>query len=367
MINLRVLWVSDFRPGTASGATSQAELCGIALKKSGVDVTFCQTPPLAIRGKKYVESETKGVPLLYPVRNMMDTVREVDPDVVMLHCFTDQLLNELPDIVRGYPTAVRVGINVLELLVTSGYPKNIPKVISFMQAADHIIAASENTKHVCEGLGCRSEDVTVIHTGIDPSKFEVADCADPTIAILGRIFPVKNHLTLLQAVKLVRKQFPAVELAITGSGQLTNLYERLIMLLLLSSNVKITGYMGDLKWLFREVSIFALPSLSENMPVSVLEAYASGVPCVLSDSGWGDTFKAALKARPDNPKEWADQLLKLLTDRDFYLEVRKRQMEELKQFTMDVITPQYVECFRKLSELSNFKVKRFNPRVKNED
>jgi len=364
---MRVLWISDFRTGVTSGATSQAEICGVALKESGVEVNFCQTPPLFIRGKKYVESETKGVPLFYPVRNMMDTVRKVDPDVVMLHCFTDQLLDEISDIVRGYPTVVRVGINVLELLVTGGYANNIPKIVSFMQAADHIIAASENTKNICEGLGCRSEDITVIHTGIDPSKFEIADCKDPTIAILGRIFPVKNHLTLLQAVKLVRKQFPNVELAITGSGQLTNVYEALIKLLLLSSHVKITGYMSDLKWLFREVSIFALPSFSENMPVSVLEAYASGVPCVLSDSGWGDTFKAALKARPDNPKEWADQFLKLLTDRDFYLKVRKRQMEELKQFTMNIVTPKYIECFKKLTELSKFKVKKFNPRVKNED
>lgn len=363
-MTLRLLWVSDFRKGVASGATSQAELCGISLKQKGVDVTFCQTPPLIIRGKKYVESETKGVPLLYPVMNIMDSVRKVDPDVIMLHCFTDQLLSEMPDIVRGYPTVIRVGINVVELLVTGGYPKKIPKIVSFMQAVDHIIAASENTKNICEGLGCRSEDITVIHTGIDPSKFEVADCKDPTIAILGRIFPVKNHLTLLQAIKLVRKQFPAVELAITGSGQLTNIYEALIKLLLLSSHVKITGYMSDLKRLFREVSIFALPSFSENMPVSVLEAYASGVPCILSDSGWGDTFKAALKARPDNPKEWAEQLLKLLTDRDFYLEVRKQQMEELKQFTMDVVTQKYLKCFKKLSKLSKFKVKQFNPKRK---
>jgi len=360
---MRVLWVSDFRTGVSSGATSQAELCGIALKEKGVDVIFCQTPPLTIRGKKYVESETKEVPLLYPVGNMMDTVRKVDPDVVMLHCFTDALLQELPDIVRAYPTAVRVGINVLELLVTPGYAKKIAQVIAFMQSVDYIIAASENTKNVCEGLGCRSEDITVIHTGIDPSKFEVANCKDPTIAILGRIFPVKNHLTLLQAIKLIRKDFPQVELAIAGAGRLNQMYQELIDLLLLSSQVKITGHMGDLQWLFREVSIFALPSISENMPAAVLEAYASGIPCVLSASGWGDTFQAALKASHDNPREWADQLLNLLTDRKFYLKVRKSQFKELRSFTMDKLAVKYIEIFDALAELKKYKVHDLNPRL----
>jgi glycosyltransferase involved in cell wall biosynthesis len=361
---MHVLWVSDFRTGVASGATSQAELCGIALKKSGVDVTFCQTPPLAIRGEKYVKTETKGVPLLYPARNMMDTVREVDPDVVMLHCFTDQLLTELPDLVRAYPTAVRVGINILELLVTPGYPRIIPQTISFMQMADHIVAASENTRHACEGLGCRSEDITVIHTAIDPKQFKVSNCTDPTIAVLGRVFPVKNHLTLLQAVKLIRKDFPKVELAISGEGRLTSMYQQLISLLLLDTQVKITGYMDDLSWLFREVSISALPSISENMPACVLESYASGIPCVLSDCGWGDTFQAALKAKHDSPREWADQLLRLLKDRKFYLKIRDRQFDELRKFTVEQMIPKYITLFQKLCELNKYKVKKTNPRVK---
>lgn len=362
---MHITWVSDFRKGTASGATSQAILCGKALKEAGLNVTFVNTTPVAMRTEdRYIKSEISGVPLLYPVKNLKNTLRKENPDVVLLHCFSEDVLRELNDITREFPTIVRVGINVLELLVTPGYAKKIPQAIHFMRSADHIVAASENTRHICEGLGCRPEDITVIHTAVDPTQFKVTKCQDPTLAILGRVFQVKNHLTLLEAVKLVRKDFPDVELAITGSGRLANLYSELIPNLLLAPRVKATGFMNDLEWLFREVSILALPSLSENMPFCVLEAYASGVPCVLSDSGWGDTFQAALKAKHDNPREWADQLLKLLTDRKFYLKVRKRQFKELQKFTVDKMVPKYLELFEKMMELNKYKVKRFSSRLK---
>lgn len=344
-----------------SGATSQAVLCGKTLKEIGVDVTFCQTPPMNIRGKDYIESETEGVPVVYPVGTLMKTVRSFEPDVVLVQVYTDQLVAELPELVRSYPTAIRVGVNVLELLVTTNYPRKLPGVVSFLQSADHVIAASRNTRNVLEGLGVDADDISVIETAVNPSDFPISTCNDPTIGILGRIFPVKNHLTLLQAIKLVRKKFPDVELAITGEGRLANIYEELIKLLLLETHVKITGYMSDLKWFFREISIFALPSISENLPMCVLEAYASGIPCVLSESGWGDTFQACLKARPDDPAAWARQLLRLLTDRDFYMDVREKQLEELKNFSLQTIIPKYVACFKMLVKRAKYKVKRFNP------
>jgi len=359
---MRVLWISDFRPLNPSGATSQAILCGKGLKDTGVDVIFCQTPPLNIRGEKYIESETEGVRLLYPIKNTIDTVRDVDPDVILIQCYTEHLLAELGNITREYPTALRVGINIHELILTPGYSKTIPKVIMFMRSVDHLIAASENTKNVLEGLGCRGEDISVIHTAVDLSRFQISSCTDPTIAVLGRVFPVKNHLTLIEAVKLVRKDFPHIELAIVGEGRLVKIYQDLINQLLLASQVKITGYMSDLNWLFREVSIFALPSFSENMPMAVLEAYASGIPCIISDSGWGNTFKVAMKAKPDNPREWADCILRLLTDRELYMEIRNRQLEEVKDFTIDKIVSKYISLFERLTELKKYKVKKFSPR-----
>jgi len=257
------------------------------------------------------------------------------------------LVGEVERISREYVFIPRVEINLLELLMSEPYQKAIPDVIKYLTSADHLIACSEAGKKVLQSIGCK--DITVIPTGIDPNMFKLSHCQEPAIGCLGRIMPVKNHLTLIQAFKLLRKDIPDSELIIVGGGNLVPVYAKIVELLGLQGQVGIFGYIESLDIFFNEIRVFVLPSFSEYLPQSVLEAYASGVPCVVSDAGWGDNFEAALKARPDCPWEWAEKLKLLLTDEELWRQVREKQLKELKEkFDINLIVEQYIELFKKL-------------------
>jgi glycosyl transferase family 1/glycosyl transferase family 4 len=80
------------------------------------------------------------------------------------------------------------------------------------------------------------------------------------------------------------------------------------------------GFVGDedLPALYRGADVFAYPSRFEGFGIPVIEAMASGVPCVVSshpslDEACGD---AAVRADPESPEEFADGIRRALADRD---------------------------------------------------
>jgi glycosyltransferase involved in cell wall biosynthesis len=94
------------------------------------------------------------------------------------------------------------------------------------------------------------------------------------------------------------------------------------------------GYVSDdeLPALYRGAEVFAYPSHFEGFGIPVLEAMASGVPCVVSshpslDEACGD---AAVRADPDSPEDFADAIRAALADRD---DLVTRGLEHARRFS----------------------------------
>jgi len=137
-----------------------------------------------------------------------------------------------------------------------------------------------------------------IKNGVDTDSFvpggtPAADApwqaGDIVIGTVARVQDVKNHRLLVAALARLRTLHPAlapqVKLAIVGDGPLLPAVRRQVQELGLQDAVWLPGARADIKDLLHGFSVFALPSLAEGTPVSMLEAMACGLPVVASRIG----------------------------------------------------------------------------------
>lgn len=220
--------------------------------------------------------------------------------------------------------------------------------------ADRIIAISART----------GEDI-VRHMGIPPEKVRVTLLAagdefrpDPDRAALsalllrlgfsrpryvlfsGTIEPRKNVMTLLDAYRRLRADFPDTGLILAGAPgwKCADVLES-IRSGGLEGEVKITGYLGtgELATLYSGAAAYALPSLYEGFGLTVVEAMACGAPVVTSTGGSlpeivGD---AAAVLEPTDAEGFRREIARLLSDEAHAREMRARGFRRAAQFSWD--------------------------------
>lgn len=126
----------------------------------------------------------------------------------------------------------------------------------------------------------------VARCGVDTAAFAYRDPpplgARMRIMALGRLSPEKGFAVLLEALALLRDRGVVAELRIVGDGPTRGALERQIAGLDLVHQVTLTGELPPAE-VSRELAasdLFAMPSFSEGLPISIMEAMAVGVPVV---------------------------------------------------------------------------------------
>lgn len=113
--------------------------------------------------------------------------------------------------------------------------------------------------------------------------FEEEWCFDSNAVILlsiGELNKNKNHSVVIQA--LAEMNNSQIHYFIAGSGKLKEKLELLSKKLGIEKQVHLLGYRNDIRYLLQIADIYLLPSRREGLNVSLMEAMASGVPCIVS-------------------------------------------------------------------------------------
>jgi len=158
---------------------------------------------------------------------------------------------------------------------------------------------------------------------------------DRLLVSVGNLYPVKGHVHLIDALALLANRHPNLHLAICGRGDLEGaLLSRAREHRL--ANVHLLGLRSDVAAVLAAADVFVLPSLSEGLPLALLEAMFAGCPIVASDVGevaaaLGHGEAGAL-VPPGDPAALAASLDDLLSDparaRDLGERARKRAAAE---------------------------------------
>ena len=102
---------------------------------------------------------------------------------------------------------------------------------------------------------------------------------------VARLDPIKDHATAIRAIGLAARQNPRIRLLIVGDGPQKATLEQEIGRLGVADRVTMLGLRDDVGRLLAAADAFLLTSVSEGIPVTVLEAMAAGVPVVATSVG----------------------------------------------------------------------------------
>lgn len=106
---------------------------------------------------------------------------------------------------------------------------------------------------------------------------------DIVLTYVAEFIPRKNQTMLIEAMKQMTKWNDKVKLLLVGTGILKEQYEMQIQKLGLQNNVILTGYRKDVPKIFQITDIGVSTSTQEGLPVNLVEAQMSGLPCVATN------------------------------------------------------------------------------------
>lgn len=142
---------------------------------------------------------------------------------------------------------------------------------------------------------------------------------------IGRFNQQKNHRFLIEVFAEVLKQKPDALLMLVGDGEKKNEIKEQINALGIEESVILTGIRSDVPALLSAMDVFVFPSFYEGMPNTVIEAQATGLPCVIADTITREaciTDCVEYKPLTDSAESWADFTVSLFNnckeDRSYY-------------------------------------------------
>jgi teichuronic acid biosynthesis glycosyltransferase TuaC len=186
----------------------------------------------------------------------------------------------------GIPFVVTVhGLDAFFDVQVGGYAGRWCRRIanSIYQTAARVICISTKVADALANSGA-DVDLTVIHNGVDPSRFSPGsdDPEHPRILSVGNLIPTKGHELLLRSFALLHERYPNLLCEIIGDGPERSRLTRLAEELNVASRVRFLGRQTrkQVADAMRGCTIFALPSSYEGLGCVYLEAMSAEKPVI---------------------------------------------------------------------------------------
>ncbi len=189
--------------------------------------------------------------------------------------------------------------------------------------ATHLFACSEAAARWM--FGEKAGEARILKNGVDPEKFRTALCQRravreelhiapdaPVFGHVGRFTPQKNHRYLLDIFAAVHAFDKSAVLLLIGTGPLLEEMQKKAEALGLEGCVKFLGARQDIPRLLAGMDGFLFPSLHEGLPVTLVEAQASGLPILASTAITPEVCVTDLVQQiklSDPPEAWAKAAL----------------------------------------------------------
>ncbi len=191
------------------------------------------------------------------------------------------------------------------------------------------LALSQALCRATIALGVEEAHVKVIPNGVDLKRFSVgADDRKPIVLYVGSLIERKGVGFLIDAMKGVVASRADAKLLLVGAGPMEPGLRRQVAGLGLQKSVQFLGLQtpDQVAELMRRSRVFVLPSLEEGLGVVLLEALASGTPCIGSNVGGIPdviTNDVGITVSPSNPDLLAESILSLLNDEARWLSLSR--------------------------------------------
>ena len=301
---MKVLQVPPYAPPMRGGSEIYAFTLSKQLKEQGHYVEiFCAHWP---RWTKKIDN-IDGIPVWRFMTTMY--MLDVNPlsffwqyvykrvgefDILHAHSYIYFLVNQVAAVrfVKRFPFILHLhgglgflpssAFGPLNTIFKTGYDKTVGPIT--VRRADKVIACSESDKRLAiKELWADPDKIVVIPNAIEESQFYYREPEKPIVTFIGRLTTMKGADQFPTIIRRVTKCIPNVQFNIIGEGML----EEGLKQTLKNYDVKFFGSIPHerIPKILAKSSMLMLPTRMEGMPLVVLEAMASGKPCVVYDVG----------------------------------------------------------------------------------
>lgn len=327
----------------------------------GHDVTVLVTNPSklttreTINGVKVIRAHRLATVASTPLSLALPYhLRRQKPDIVHLHFpypvgeVSQWLLNRRVPYVITYQSDV-----VKQKLILGVYRPILNRVL---HNAARIMVASPNYIRTSEFLRPLTDNCTLVPLGIDPTPYLSGQSAvsseQLTVLFLGRHRHYKGVDVLIRALSTVEK----AHLLIGGTGPESEKWRTLTAELDLEERVTFLGDIPETEKaaLYKQADIFVLPAVNraEAFGIVLLEAMASGLPCITSELGTGTSFvvqhqETGLVVPPNDPIALADALNRLANNEALRQEMGTNGRQRImREFTIERMVERIEQVYR---------------------
>ncbi|OLC24642.1 MAG: hypothetical protein AUH40_08230 [Chloroflexi bacterium 13_1_40CM_65_17] len=228
-------------------------------------------------------------------RSVPHVIEEFQPHVLHangLH-FQSTLAAALANRDRRRPMVLTSHVGKLDALqqptraLTRAYEASLGRYV--LRRCTRFIAISRSVREHLEGLGIEPDLIDDVPNGVDHERFHARqESAErlprpPLLMFVGRHMPNKGPQVFVEALALLRDQGIDFRAELLSSGPLRQRLERRTRELKLEKLVTFRGHVPDVAAEMRHADLIVRPSFSEGMPLSLLEAMATGVCLIVSD------------------------------------------------------------------------------------
>jgi glycosyltransferase involved in cell wall biosynthesis len=270
----------------------------------------------------------------------------------------------LPATISRTPVKIvteRCGVRKDTHLGNSLYRKTEDSLTRF---ADWVVPNSKAGRDYLIDRGIKPARIKVIYNGINlqrltPNPTEVAQIRNSMglltdgkiVGITASLTPAKDHITFLQAAKIIHENLPQVRFAIVGDGPLKPHLIDITRELGLESQVTFFGNQRDVGSFISAYDVACLSSTDhEGCSNATLEAMALGKPVVATDVGGNrelaDNGKTGLLVPARNPQALANAILTCLEQPDLARKMGQHAREMVCQkFSLDRMVHDYEELY----------------------
>ena len=230
--------------------------------------------------------------------------------------------------------------------------------------ADLVVANAAAVRELCiREEGCAPGKVAVVRNGLNLSRFDalaagaaplpVSD-GDTVVAVIGNLWPVKGHRTLVEAAALLRDELPRVKFVCAGDGPERAALLARIRELRLEDRVHLLGHRLDVPAVLSRAQAACLCSRAEGLSNALMEAMAARLPIVATRVGGNPELVRegdnGLLVAPGNPAALAHSLRTLLADPAAAAEMGRRGRARMEtELTLENMAAGFGALYRRLA------------------
>ena len=240
----------------------------------------------------------------------------------------------------------------------------------FSAWGEAIIAISDSVRdHLIKDFRIRPDKVFLVYSGVDTEAFSEEITSDeevllkrdlgftkyPVIGSISRLSPVKGLKYLLFAMKDLLKSVPEAQLLLVGEGPSKDFLMGLAKKLGIESNVFFAESTVRPQRFLSIMDVFVFSSLEEGLGLSLLEALASGKPCVASEVGGVSSIVedgvTGILVPPKDAHALKEAIAKVLNDKNLRISLAKKGKDLVKEkFSLDKMMEGVIDVYSKIRQ-----------------